>query len=468
MHIAGLARLGNKTDTHPLSDTAEIMMDRSHSQQRGNGDVLVVNSLVAEDKDAGSFIDSFLSSLTEFLDRGRESGGSGGRLPECGDGDAFMIAPHVADSLQFFVQQNRRVDRELCGMFWRFGEKIAPPAERGEERHHQAFTDRINRRIGDLGEKLVEIGVEEAGAEGEHRQRCVITHRADSLGPILDHRLEDHVELFAAVTEGNLTLREIEDIEIPCRNHQFLRLGLGHTHEMIVNHLPVVLPGGKVLLDLFVAEQHSSNCVNGDHLTGSQPPLLDDCLLIESIHPHFGSKAENAVIGDLVPGGAETVAVEAGPDGQTIGKDKCCRSVPRFTETGVVFEESRKLRSDFLITAPGRRHQHGHGVQNGTTRHGHDLDDIVETRGIGTARLDDRLEQIDVRAPEISFQLGFTGLRPVTVAPHRIDLAVVSKHPEGMRQRPGREGIGAITLVIDAKGGLVIRIGKIGIKLLQR
>ena len=38
---------------------------------------------------------------------------------------------------------------------------------------------------------------------------------------------------------------------------------------------------------------------------------------------------------------------------------------------------------------------------------------------------------------------------PVEIAAQRIDLAIMGENPEGLRQRPGREGVGRIALVID-------------------
>jgi hypothetical protein len=43
-------------------------------------------------------------------------------------------------------------------------------------------------------------------------------------------------------------------------------------------------------------------------------------------------------------------------------------------------------------------------------------------------------------------------LHPVDVAAQRIDLAVMGEDAEGLRQRPGREGVGRVALVIDGEG----------------
>ena len=53
---------------------------------------------------------------------------------------------------------------------------------------------------------------------------------------------------------------------------------------------------------------------------------------------------------------------------------------------------------------------------------------------------------------------------PVQVAPQRVDLPVVGEIPERLRQRPGRKGIGAVTLVNHGHGGLEIGIGQVPVE----
>ena len=347
-------------------------------------------------------------------------------------------------------------------------EEIAPPAQGGEERHDQTLTNRIDRGIGDLREELAEIGVEQARSQGEDGERGVVTHGADGFRTILEHRLENHVELLARVAEGDLALGQVDDVEIALGSLELPGLEGSDADAMIVHHLPVVMAGGEILLDLRVAHQDAGRGVDGDHLAWSEASLLDDRVLVKSVDTHLGAEAEDPVVRDLIAGGAETVAIQAGSDGDAVGEDECGRTVPGLAEAGVVLVEGGKLGRDLLVPAPGRGHQHGHGVEDRAARHGQDLENVVETRGVGTTRLDDRVEELDILAPEVRFQLSLAGLRPVAVAADSVDLTVVCHHPEGMGERPGREGVGAVALVVDAERGLVIGVGEIGEELLER
>ena len=71
------------------------------------------------------------------------------------------------------------------------------------------------------------------------------------------------------------------------------------------------------------------------------------------------------------------------------------------------------------------------------------LDPLAET-GVGHARL--------------------VTIHPVDIAFNRVDLAIVSEHPEGLGQVPGRKGVGRIALVIDREIGDETFIQQIGIK----
>ena len=468
MDVAGLARLADDAGAHALADAAEVMVDGADRKQGGDGEVRLVDALIAEDQDADSLVDGLFGGLAEFLHGGGESGGTRGGLPEGGEGGRFVLATDLADGIQLLIEEDRGIQRDLRGVLGSLGKEIAPPTERGEERHDQALADRVDRGIGDLREELAEIGVEEARAQGEDGKRRVVSHRADGLGAILDHRLEDHVELLARVAEGDLALGQVDDVEVALGGLELTLLERFDADEVVVHHLAVVVAGGQIVLNLGVAHENAGLGVDGDHLAGGEASLLDDRILVESVHTHLGAQAEDAVVGDLVTGGAKTVAVEAGADSHAVGEDQGGGAVPRFAEAGVVFVEGGEFGGDLLVTAPGRGNQHGHSVEEGSAGHGHDLDDVVEAGGIGSSGLDDRLEQVDVGAPEVGLQLGLAGLGPVAVAADGIDLAVVRQYPEGMGERPGREGVRAVALVVDAERGLVAGMREVGVELLER
>ena len=51
-----------------------------------------------------------------------------------------------------------------------------PLAQVHLQAHHQLFAQGVDRRVGDLGEALLEVVVKQVGLGGEHRQGDVIPH----------------------------------------------------------------------------------------------------------------------------------------------------------------------------------------------------------------------------------------------------------------------------------------------------
>jgi hypothetical protein len=49
-------------------------------------------------------------------------------------------------------------------------------AQTGFQRHHHRFAQRVNRRVGDLGELLAEIVIERAVPMGQYREGRIIAH----------------------------------------------------------------------------------------------------------------------------------------------------------------------------------------------------------------------------------------------------------------------------------------------------
>ena len=87
-------------------------------------------------------------------------------------------------------------------------EQVALRPDRRLHRRHQLLADRVERRVGDLREQLLEVVVEQARAIRQHRQRRVGAHRADRLFAVRRHRREQDREIFLRVAEQLLALHD--------------------------------------------------------------------------------------------------------------------------------------------------------------------------------------------------------------------------------------------------------------------
>ncbi len=83
-------------------------------------------------------------------------------------------------------------------------EQVVLAADGRLHRHDDLFADAVDRRIGHLGEELLEVVVEQLRPIREHGQGGVVAHRADRLVAVLGHRRHQDLQIFAGVAEGLL------------------------------------------------------------------------------------------------------------------------------------------------------------------------------------------------------------------------------------------------------------------------
>ena len=77
------------------------------------------------------------------------------------------------------------------------------PDDRGQRRD-DFLADRIQRRIGHLGEGLLEVVEEQTRALGQRRHRCIGAHGSEGLGSCEGHGRKDQPQLLLRVAEGLL------------------------------------------------------------------------------------------------------------------------------------------------------------------------------------------------------------------------------------------------------------------------
>ena len=77
-------------------------------------------------------------------------------------------------------------------------------ADERHQRHDDGFADRVDGRVGDLGEQLLEVVVQRFIFVGQHGQRAVVAHGAGGLFAIGGHGRHQELDVFLCETEGLL------------------------------------------------------------------------------------------------------------------------------------------------------------------------------------------------------------------------------------------------------------------------
>src|SRR5216683_7719418 len=89
-----------------------------------------------------------------------------------------------------------------------FRENVALASDVADERHHDLFANRVNGRIGDLGEKLLEIIEQRLRTVRETSERRIRPHGPNRLLALRSHRAEDHPQILIAVTKRTLAAKK--------------------------------------------------------------------------------------------------------------------------------------------------------------------------------------------------------------------------------------------------------------------
>ena len=323
-------------------------------------------------------------------------------------------------------------------------EEIPARAEGGHQRHHRLLADRVDRRVGHLGEQLLEVVEQRQRPIAEHRERRVVAHRADRLLTRLAHRLEQHLDVLEAVAEGLLTNQERARVR---RRHVVGRIELVHVHRARTDPLAVWLCSAERALDRRVVENPSRLGVDEQEPPGLQPPLPGDAILGQIENARLGRHDHEAVLGDEVPGGAQAVAVQRRTDDPPVGEGDRRRSVPRLEQRAVKLVEGAALVVHQRVLVPRLGNHHHHRVLDRPAGHGEQLERIVELRGVGARFVEDGHELRDV-IPEVgAAELRLACTHPVHIPAKRVDLPVVRRHPERLGQIPPGQHVGGETRV---------------------
>jgi hypothetical protein len=141
-----------------------VVVDCRGGEQRRHRDAIGPLGAVGQDQDVLVGEHRFRRGPAHLLDRHFETVGAGARVP--GDVDRLGTEGAVerfldrADLLEVLVGQDRLVDLEPLVRAGIVPEQVRSRADHGGQAHHQLLADRVDRRIGDLREILLEIVVE--------------------------------------------------------------------------------------------------------------------------------------------------------------------------------------------------------------------------------------------------------------------------------------------------------------------
>ena len=216
MHLARVAGLDDEADRGAQALADQVMVDAGGGEQRRDRHAVRADHAVGQDDDV-------VCRRARPPRRARTAASSAAAMPSAplldriGDVERLRlerVVVHVADGadlLQILVGEDRLAHFEALALALALEvEEVRPRPDERDEAHHQLLADRVDRRVGDLGEVLLEIGVEQLRLVGERRDRRVVAHRADGFLAGRRHRRHQELQVFLGVAEGLLAIEQAD------------------------------------------------------------------------------------------------------------------------------------------------------------------------------------------------------------------------------------------------------------------
>ena len=262
-----------------------------------------------------------------------------------------------------------------------------------DERRDQLFADGVERRVGDLRELLREVVEQHPRALRQHRDRRVGAHRPERLATGARHRRHEQPEILVGVAERLLAT----DHRL-VRGHVVLAVGqVAEVHEPLVEPVAVGVLGRERALDLLVVDDAALRGVDEEDLARLQATLLHDARGVDVDHAGLARHDHPVVVGDPEATRAQAVAVEHRTDHGAVGERDRRGAVPRLHQRRVVAVEGALLVGHGGVVLPRLRDHHQHRVPDRASAEREQLEALVEARGVGRARRDDRERALQAR-----------------------------------------------------------------------
>ena len=163
MHFARLAGLDHEADRGAQALADQVMMHRRAGEQRRDRNVGRPGAAVRQDDDVDAFAHRGLGAGAERVERVLQAGGA--VLGRPGGVERARLEMAVADLgdradlFQIRVGEDRLAHLQALEPRRAFEvEQVRPRPDDRDQAHDQLLADRIDRRVGHLGEVLLEIG----------------------------------------------------------------------------------------------------------------------------------------------------------------------------------------------------------------------------------------------------------------------------------------------------------------------
>ncbi len=207
--VVGFAGLAGFDDESGLGASAladEVVVYGGGGEEARDGCVALIDAAVGEDEEGSAVLDSVGGVGAEFVEGPLEACFAVGDMEEHGDGDGAEVTGFdFADFFEVGIAEDGLFEFDEVAGLGGFVEEVCLTAEVGEEAGDEGFEVGVERWVGDLGEELFEVVIEQLGLVGEAGEGCIGAHGAEGFLAGGGHGEDDHFEVFDGVAEDVMT-----------------------------------------------------------------------------------------------------------------------------------------------------------------------------------------------------------------------------------------------------------------------
>ena len=447
MHFPRLTGFHHQPRIGAQALTDQVMMHGSGRQQRRNGDAVGGHAAIGNHQNVEPVQHGVRRLVAQIRQRpfhpGRALAGRPAGIQRAGAEPPADLAGNRPDLRQIAIGQDRLAHFQPVMRALGVAQQVRPRPDHGHQRHHQLLAGAVDRRVGHLGEVLLEVVVQQLRLAAQHRNRRIGAHGAERIVAQHRHRLQEELHVLLGVAKrllhvqpGGAVIRRVNRQAVR-QFRQFFELDLRRLQPFLVRMVRRQLG-----LDFVVVDNPAFFEVDQQHLARLQAPFAHDAAFRHRQHAGFGCQDHMVIIGHHIARRAQPVAIQRGANLPPIGKCDRGRAIPRFHQRGMIFVERPPFRVHQRVARPGFRDQHHHRMRQRVATGQQNFQRIIQARRVGLAMRDQRPHFVQIRPEQVRGHRATPREHPVHVAAHGVDLTVMRHEAIRMRQPPGREGVG--------------------------
>ena len=439
MHFAGFAGFEHEADLRAQGVFHQIMMHRAGGHQCADRHAIGGHRAVAEDREAVAVLNRLRGFLANAIDRLAHAGDAFGFRES--DVDLFRAPTaviHALERVEFLVGQNRVRHPQPLRVPFRGLEQIFLRPNVTLERHDDLLANRIDRRIGHLREELAEVIVNHPRLVAETGERGVVAHRAKRIALFVHERQQHELQRLGGEAKRLHTLQQSGLVQ----PGGFTGSGdVIQLNALILDPFAVRALRGKLGLNLVIRHNAALLEIHEEQAARLQAALGAHVGRINRDGADLAGHDHAVIVRFIIAARTQTIAVEHGADVFAVSKRNRSRAVPRLHDATVILVKVALGLRHVLVLLPRLGDHQQHCLLQRAAAHQQKLQRVVEVARVGTLRLHDRIELLQIVGEQIALQRALPRTHGIHVTAQCVDLAVVAHEPERLRAIPAREGV---------------------------